>query len=308
MKKNRSKDEEKHTKHTKKEEIVDSRSKEEKERDRVELWKLEIERKINLEAQEKGIKLTKEQLEKVRDRRLKKLTKKMAEKKQKKEGKTLNELPVNEKVNEEKDKNDKGVDNNPKSSQSTFPPKQTTVQSPCTSPPHQTVPSLPTTPIAIQTASPPKKSENTPKTPKSSQVEPKKEKISPVVLPKLDGILTPKREKKESNENVLSPDDPDKNKCKLIFFHRPIQSNLYLHSVKKRKTEDKEHKEVKKLKIIKDINFLGEQNQDLVRFYPPLHKIESIFRQKCKRRKRTMPIRNDEFEKRKKKKQRKSNA
>merc|ERR1711990_942871 len=62
MKKNRSKDEEKHTKHTKKEEIVDSRSKEEKERDRVELWKLEIERKINLEAQEKGIKLTKEQL------------------------------------------------------------------------------------------------------------------------------------------------------------------------------------------------------------------------------------------------------
>ena len=37
-----------------------------------------------------------------------------------------------------------------------------------------------------------------------------KEKVSPVILPKLDGILTPKREKKESSDSLLSPDDHEK--------------------------------------------------------------------------------------------------
>ena len=52
-------------------------SKEEKD---YKKWGAEIERKIRQEAQEKGIDLTPEQIEKVRDRRLKKLRKKMADK------------------------------------------------------------------------------------------------------------------------------------------------------------------------------------------------------------------------------------
>lgn len=44
-----------------------------------------------------------------------------------------------------------------------------------------------------------------------------KEKVSPVILPKLDGILTPKREKKESSDSILSPDDHEKKGNKFIL-------------------------------------------------------------------------------------------
>ena len=45
-----------------------------------------------------------------------------------------------------------------------------------------------------------------------------KEKVSPVILPKLDGILTPKREKKESSDSLLSPDDHEKKGKNFDFF------------------------------------------------------------------------------------------
>ena len=43
-------------------------------------------------------------------------------------------------------------------------------------------------------------------------------KVSPVILPKLDGILTPKREKKESSDSLLSPDDYEKKGKDLIII------------------------------------------------------------------------------------------
>ena len=42
--------------------------------------------------------------------------------------------------------------------------------------------------------------------------------MSPVILPKLDGILTPKREKKESSDSLLSPDDHEKKGKNFDFF------------------------------------------------------------------------------------------
>ena len=69
--------------------------KEDKEKQREANWRLEIERKIRQEASEKGIELTPEQFQKVCERRMKKLTKKLAEKKHRKESsKPTNESSV----------------------------------------------------------------------------------------------------------------------------------------------------------------------------------------------------------------------
>ena len=62
-----------------------SEKKEEKEKSREANWRLEIERKVRQEAAEKDIELTAEQFQKVCERRMKKLTKKLAEKKHRKE-------------------------------------------------------------------------------------------------------------------------------------------------------------------------------------------------------------------------------
>ena len=53
--------------------ISPSSTKEDKEKQREVIWRLEIERKIRQEASEKGIELTSEQFQKVCERRMKKL-------------------------------------------------------------------------------------------------------------------------------------------------------------------------------------------------------------------------------------------
>ena len=189
--------------------------------------------------------MTPEQIEKVRDRRLKKLRKKMADKQ--KENK---QAPDQSEPTKEKPEKSSSI-TSPKPV--TLPVAKTPIQACfldfCTispilvdrglslanfssrihkkSPSHDSILMSPKQAHSIETKSLISPKKESPKVSSSSNVasstpsEKKssssssgdtknKEKVSPVILPKLDGILTPKREKKESSDSLLSPDDHEK--------------------------------------------------------------------------------------------------
>ena len=252
-------------------------SKEEKD---YKKWGAEIERKIRQEAQEKGIDLTPEQIEKVRDRRLKKLRKKMADKqKENKQAPDQSEPP------KEKPEKSSSI-TSPKPV--TLPVAKTPIQD-CflefvrfrlwlslvnfssrihqKSPSHDSILMSPKQAHSIETKSLISPKKESPKVSSSSNVasstpsEKKssssssgdtknKEKVSPVILPKLDGILTPKREKKESSDSLLSPDDHEKkgknfNSIKFcILDHRNLDSfyqKIKISAKKKIKSSSSDH-------------------------------------------------------------------
>ena len=75
-----------------------------------------------------------------------------------------------------------------------------------------------------------------------------KEKVSPVILPKLDGILTPKREKKESSDSLLSPDDHEKKgknfnpiKFCILDYRNSVFIKKIISAKKKIKSSSSDH-------------------------------------------------------------------